>query len=101
TLAVNSSGLVTVSGKLGDGQTVSYSNYLSKDNVLAFYIPVYATTINGTVSGPVSFRDVPGQSDVDGVGLTWYKPANAADTAYRNGWPAVPTGTGIKVNLIG
>ena len=93
TMKVDSSGLVTVSGKLGDGQAVSYSNYLSKDNVLPLYIPVYGT---GAVSGLVRFRDVPAQSDVDGLGLKWFKPANGADTACRNGWPS-----GIKVDLIG
>jgi hypothetical protein len=92
TLKVDSSGLVTVSGKLGDGQAVAYSNYLSKDNVLPLYIPVDGT---GALSGWVSFRDVPAQSDVDGLGLKWFKPADA-DTAYPNGWPS-----GIKVDLIG
>jgi hypothetical protein len=94
TLSVATSGLVTVSGKLGDGQAVSYSNYLSKDNVLPFFISPHAGT--GTVSGLVSFRDIPGQTDVDGQELIWFKAANASDTSYRNGWPA-----GIKVDLFG
>jgi hypothetical protein len=91
---VKASGAVTVAGKLGDGQPFSYANYLSKDNVLPFFLRPYAGT--GTVSGPVSFRDVPGQSDADGVGLRWFKPANPKDKLYPIGWPA-----GIKVDLLG
>ena len=89
TLTVNASGSVTMSGRLGDGQTVSYTNYLSKDNVLPFFISPYSGT--GTVSGLVSFRDISGQSDVDGIGLDWFKVANASDTSYQNGWA-----TGIR-----
>jgi hypothetical protein len=91
---VKSSGAVTIAGKLADGQPVSFSGYLSQNNVLPLYLKLYAGT--GTVSGPVSFRDVPGQSDADGVGLRWFKPGNPRDTAYRSGWLG-----GIKVDLLG
>lgn len=91
---VKSSGAATFAGRLADGQPFSYGNYLSKDNVLPFYLRPYAG--HGTLSGSVSFRDVPGQSDADGVGLRWFKTANPKDTLYPLGWPA-----GIKVDVLG
>jgi hypothetical protein len=86
-------GAVMVIGRLGDGQRFSNVHYLSKDNVLPLYVVLYGGT--GTLSGPVGFRDLP-SSDADGAGLRWFKPANAADTAFRPGWPG-----GIKVDLLG
>jgi hypothetical protein len=91
---VKSSGTVTVAGKLGDGKPFAFSGPLSQANVLPFYVKLYGGT--GTLSGPVTFRDVPGQSDADGIGLRWFKPANPKDTAYPAGWP-----NGIKVDFLG
>jgi hypothetical protein len=91
---VKSSGAVTVAGKLADGQPFSFASFLSQTNVLPLYLKLYAGS--GTVSGPVTFRDVPGQSDANGVGLRWFKPGNPRDTAYRSGWP-----NGIQVDFLG
>jgi hypothetical protein len=88
------SGGVMVIGRLGDGEIFTYFNYLSKDNVLPLYLTPYAGA--GTVSGPVSFRDVPMQSDADGLGLRWFKPANPSDPLYSGGWQK-----GIKVDFVG
>ncbi len=92
-LDVLPTGAVMAVGRLGDGQSFAVVSYLSKDNVLPLYLTPYGGT--GTLSGPVSFRDLE-SSDADGAGLRWFKPANAADTAYRSGWPA-----GVKVDLVG
>ncbi len=94
TATVSAKGAVTFSGKLGDGQTVTYTSYLSKDNRVPFYLSAYSGT--GTVAGMISFRDVPAQSDADGLALRWYKPANSSDTSYRSGWP-----NGITVYFLG
>jgi len=95
TAVVSPAGLVTVTGELADGQVFSASNYLSKENRLPFYVMPYGG--GGVVSGEVSFHDVPGKSDVDGgAGLRWYKPANAGDALYAEGWPA-----GIGLDLVG
>jgi len=94
TAVVSASGLVAVSGELADGQRFAFSQYLSKDNRLPFYIAAYRGT--GAFGGEVSFRDVPGQSDADGVGLRWFKPPLAADALYPSGWPS-----GIRVDLLG
>jgi hypothetical protein len=94
TLTVQRNGSVSVKGRLGDGQTFTYTSYLSKDNILPLYLTPYSGT--GTVTGSLNFRDIAAQSDVDGIGLRWFKPANSKDTAYRLGWPS-----GIQVDFIG
>ncbi|MEY5025929.1 MAG: hypothetical protein RLZZ244_1457, partial [Verrucomicrobiota bacterium] len=95
TSVVYASGAVGVWGELADGQVFSLSNYLSKENRMPFYVAPYGGI--GVVAGEVSFRDVPGKSDVDGgAGLRWYKPANAGDALYPEGWSA-----GIGLELVG
>jgi len=87
--------LVTLKGELADGQVFSTWNYLSKDNRVPFYVALYGG--RGVVAGELSFRDVPGKSDVDGgAGLRWYKPANAGDVLYPEGWA-----DGIGLGLVG
>jgi uncharacterized delta-60 repeat protein len=91
---VRPSGAVTLAGKLADGQPISFSSNLSQDNVLPLYLAPYAGT--GTVSGPVTFRDIESQSDADGEGLRWFKPAKSRDSIYPSGWP-----NGIRTDLVG
>jgi len=94
TLTVQPNGAVSVSGRLGDGQTFNYSAFLSRNNVLPLYLQPYSGA--GTVIGSLTFRDVAAQSDVDGIGLKWFKPANSRDASYREGWA-----TGIDVDFLG
>jgi len=95
TAVVSPTGLVTVTGELADGQVFSASNYLSMENRLPFYVMPYGGI--GVVVGEVSFRDVPGKSDVDGAsGLRWYKPARTPDGLYAEGWAS-----GIGLDLVG
>lgn len=93
-MKVKSNGSVSMTGRLAEGQPFSYSSYLSKENVLPFYVTPYAGA--GSVSGKLNFRDTPGQSDVDGAGLRWFKPTKLQDTSYRSGWP-----DGITVDFLG
>ncbi len=93
TVAVN--GLATITGKLADGTTVSYGNALSKSNTWPFYLALYSRA--GSLSGTVNFRDnAPTMSDIDGIGLEWFRPVNSKAKTYPNGWP-----NGILVDLIG
>lgn len=91
---VTAAGVVFFAGQLADGQPFSSSNRLSRDNELPLFLKPYAGT--GAVSGWVTFRNVPGQSDADGIGLRWFKPTNAKDKLYPDGWPA-----GIGVDFVG
>jgi hypothetical protein len=91
--SVQTSGRVTVTGKLADGQAFSYANYLSQAKVVPLYLLPYAGT--GTVSGLVKFQDLAG-SDADGAGLRWFKPDNLPNFAYPKGWP-----NGIHVDFLG
>ena len=89
---VRSTGAVSVAGELADGQTFTYTNFLSMDRVLPFYVARPGGS--GSVSGRIQFRDVPGQSDADGFGLHWFKNATPRDAAYPQGWPG-----GIRVDF--
>ena len=93
TVAVN--GMATITGKLADGTTVSYGNALTKANTWPLYLALYSRA--GSLSGTVNFRDnAPTTSDIDGLGLEWYRPVNSKAKTYPNGWP-----NGILVDLIG
>jgi hypothetical protein len=89
---VRSSGAVSMVGELADGQAFTYTNYLSQDRVLPFYVARPGG--GGSASGRITFRDVPGQSDADALGLRWFKRANPRDAAYPKGWPG-----GIRVDF--
>jgi VCBS repeat-containing protein len=93
-LTVTASGATRMAGRLADGSAVSYSNALSKDNVFPVWVPFAGG--KGALAGPVTFRDVPGISDVDGPELLWFKPAKANAEAYPAGWPE-----GMPLDLVG
>ena len=90
---VRSSGAVSMVGELADGQAFTYTNCLSQDRVLPFYVT--RPRGGGSASGRIFFRDVPGQSDADAVGVRWFKRANNADGSYPQGWPG-----GIRVDFL-
>ncbi|MGB8169310.1 MAG: hypothetical protein WCF18_17560, partial [Chthoniobacteraceae bacterium] len=77
-----------------DGTPISCSNSLSKSNAWPFYAPILAG--KGSVSAPVSFRDIPAISDLDAPETRWYKPAIRNAKRYADGWP-----DGIHVDLLG
>jgi hypothetical protein len=90
---VRSSGAVSMVGELADGQAFTYTNYLSQDRVLPFYMA--RPGAGGSASGRITFRDVPGQSDADAAGLRWFKRAKPLDAAYPQGWAG-----GIRVDFL-
>jgi hypothetical protein len=57
-----------------NGAKVSLGSALSKYNTAPFH--VLTDGRRGSVTKLVTFRDVPQVSDFDGVGATWFKPAN-------------------------
>lgn len=94
TVKVSAAGVATVtSGAQADGSSFTFSAPLSIANTLPLYLELYNK--KGSISGPVSFRNL-AQTDLDGVGLRWFRPAIAASKVYTNGWP-----TGITTDLLG
>jgi hypothetical protein len=64
-LTVQKSGLVRLSATLADGTAVSAANPLVTGDAWPLYAPL--PNGRGSISGLVTFRDVPGVSDIDGV----------------------------------
>lgn len=83
-LTVGLTGTVSLSGMLGDGTAFSRSTTLSKGATAPIYTSLFKGT--GAVSGWLSFRDTPQESDLDGT-LLYEKTAVAAPTA-RTVYPA-------------
>ena len=103
TMSVNSSGAVSISGKLGDGTSFSagcwlngnyywygyyYGNYANAVQTFPFFANVYSAPV-GYVMGSMTFEDITGVSDFDG-GLDWYKPQQTSTQLYANGFQAYP-----------
>ncbi len=84
-MTIAATGRVTIVGKLADGSPVSYGNALSKTNELPVFVPLYAR--KGFVAGRVAFDPSQPQTDASDAGMKWFKPANAKDRLYPDGWP--------------
>lgn len=94
-LTVATSGAVKLSGTLADGTTFSYANSLSLSGEWPFYVPTAKGL--GSLSGYVRFEeDLATRSDLNGLGLQWYHPANAKAVRYKDGWA-----NGIGFDLLG
>ncbi len=96
-VTVKKNGSAKLVGQLADGTKISTGGPLSKSNVF----PLYVLTDKklGSLTGPLSIRDQPDVSDIDGDDLHWFKPPPAKikqSTTYPDGWPR-----GILVNFIG
>ncbi len=79
-LRVGKSGAVTLSGVLGNGTPFSYGSFVRLDGSLPIFLPLRATGAEraGSLFGTLHFRDVPQESDCDGV-LQWFFPATDPD----------------------
>jgi hypothetical protein len=93
-MTILSSGNVAVVGRLADGSLLSYGGPLVNTNVLPIYVQLYVLK-QGFISGAVVFDPTQTQTDASAVGMKWFKPANATDSEYRDGWP-----DGIGVDLM-
>ncbi len=93
-LTVRASGFARLAGRLSDGTAVVSINALSKSNAWPLYVPLYRK--QGSISGRSIFRDTAAISDLDGLDLNWFRPANPRAELYPDGWPA-----GIRTDLLG
>jgi hypothetical protein len=84
---VSALGVITAGGKTGDGMAFTHTGYLTADKQWHWFQLLYSS--KGQVAGVLTFRDVPGVSDVDG-GLRWVKNPNAADKSYSAGFSLAP-----------
>lgn len=82
TVSVNTSGLVTFSGTLGDGTKVTQSATESGQGQWPLYISLDSG--NGMLLGWLTFTNEPDR-DIDGF-LNWFKPAQTAKTYYQAGF---------------
>jgi formylglycine-generating enzyme required for sulfatase activity len=92
-VAVASSGVVSVTGRLADGTAVSYSNRLSPSGAVPVYVPLY--TGRGFLAGTPVFDASQPDTDLAGAQLRWVRPSGLP-APFTAGWE-----DGITVNLVG
>jgi len=86
TVKVSTAGVVTISGKLGDGVALTETCYVSLENEACIYTDLYASTpIRGRFGGKIVFRNNDGISDFDGL-MQWKKFADAREAYYKAGF---------------
>ena len=85
-VTVNTSGSISVKGRLGDGTRFSEGAYLSGENETSLYRELYSSQPEkGRIGGKLTFRDVPGVSDFDGL-MEWKKFEHAREKRYPEGF---------------
>lgn len=87
TASVGSNGKIKVAGRLGDGEALTQSTFLSKDGGWPLYKALYRN--QGMVIGKVTLRDSPGISDGDGP-AAWLRLPNPTAPKYPAGFDADP-----------
>ncbi|MFZ4595934.1 MAG: hypothetical protein ACOYOF_16870 [Verrucomicrobiaceae bacterium] len=85
---VSTLGVITASGKTGDGVAFTNTSYLTADKQWHLFQLLYSS--KGQIGGVLTFRDVPSVSDLDG-GLRWVKNPNALDKSYSAGFNQAPS----------
>lgn len=84
---LSSLGVITAAGKTGDGVSFTTKGYLTADRQWHLFQFLYGS--KGQLAGILSFRDVPGISDVDGS-LRWAKNPDRRNKSYPGGFQLVP-----------
>ncbi len=84
---VSTLGVITTAGKTGDGVAFTHTGYLTADKQWHLFQSLY--TGKGQLAGVLSFRDVPGVSDLDGA-LRWVKNPNLLNKSYPAGFNLAP-----------
>ena len=84
---VSALGVIKAAGKTGDGVAFTTSGYLTKDGQWHLFQLLYAS--KGQMAGVLTFRDVPGISQVDGA-LRWVKNPNPVNKSYPLGFALDP-----------
>ncbi|MCB1231521.1 MAG: putative Ig domain-containing protein [Verrucomicrobiae bacterium] len=92
-ITVSSGGAVRMVGMLGDFTRFSHRGFVSEDGEWRVFISLYRARPQGCLGGVVTFRDLPGVSDFDGV-LAWDRPAMARARFY-------PDGFHVDTNFVG
>jgi hypothetical protein len=90
TITVTEAGSVSIAGILADGTPFSDGVYITGGaNGLSNNFPLYVSlgyNIPGSLTGSLTFEDIPGVSDFDGS-LAWLKPAQTGNPKlYPNGF---------------
>ncbi|GEP43741.1 hypothetical protein [Brevifollis gellanilyticus] len=85
---VSASGVITASGKTGDGVAFTSGGFLTADNQWHFFQPLYSS--QGQIAGVLTFRDVAAVSDLDGP-LSWIKNPKPANASYPLGFNLTPS----------
>lgn len=85
---LSSLGVITAAGKTGDGVSFTTKGYLTADRQWHLFQFLYRN--KGQIAGVLSFRDVPGISDVDGT-LRWAKNPDRRNKSYPGGFQLAPS----------
>ena len=114
TLNLKSSGVISWSGKLADGSSITGGGHLVQGDRTPFFVqlvtPGQASTVKGgLVTGSLDFDTRPADSDLSGMNLLWIRPgvtelgsppasvaAAQATRAYTAGWSE-----GIEIDALG
>ncbi|MCB1065724.1 MAG: putative Ig domain-containing protein, partial [Verrucomicrobiae bacterium] len=92
-IRVLTSGVVRLVATAGDNTRFSSNGFVSEDGEWRLFVDLYRTRPRGSLGGTVTFRDVPGVSDFDGI-LSWDRPANPKARFY-------PDGFAVDVGFVG
>ena len=82
TLRVNPLGLCTGALVLPDGTRTTFAGHVSSTGDWSLHRQLYSATAPGWLAGKLSFREVPGISDLDGV-VTWSRTAGPQSTGHQ------------------
>lgn len=82
TLRVSAQGLCTGALVLPDGARTTFSGHVASTGEWSLHRALYSTSAPGWLAGKLSFREVPGISDVDGT-WTWTRATTPSSTGHR------------------
>lgn len=84
---------VTLVGTLADGAAFTTTSDYRDDRSSPIFVPLYGA--KGFLTGTLTYTSTT-DSDVSGIDLKWFRPAQPAARYYPAGWPL-----GIKVDVVG
>jgi hypothetical protein len=86
-LTIGLDGKATLTGRLADGNAITFSSFLTAENRVAFYSPLYGG--KGSISGRARYQNLE-TSDANGINFLWFRPAQLSPRPaplYPDGWP--------------
>jgi hypothetical protein len=84
TVTVNTNGVVSLAGKLGDGEVISQTNTVSAAGAWPLFVNIYTSGSNGVFMGWVNFTAT-STNDLSGL-VSWIKNVDTSATDYTNGF---------------